>query len=309
MNKPKFKIGDRLYHYGQKCVVMDIFYKHGHYEYEIVYDENQTSNLALETQLMLIKESPSTDTAEGICNPFLEPKNKTSFEVLLDSLNLKEEELTSSCKKLIKEYRDFSADFDKFRKNSSIQGLGAKNLIVLQKDLDNLESDIIKKIKWFSNNKHLIEERIKNMVKGKRKAYLERQNLPIQEVKQKGRPKKNKISFPPIPITFPTKDWGAIQQADDFSIYVREVKELKEMIANLTEIVLKQNQDVETKGEKSKRRSHLEDSINALKVGQKRTFFNYSAEKIQEVLTSPINNKKSFHVTKFGTKSQVYRYE
>jgi hypothetical protein len=96
---------------------------------------------------------------------------------------------------------------------------------------------------------------------------------------------------------------------DKINLIIEEVKQLKTMIANLTEIVMKQNQDVETKGEKSKRRSHLEDSINNLKVGQKKTFFNYSTEKIHEVLTSPINDKKSFNVINFGKKSQVYRYQ
>jgi hypothetical protein len=130
--------------------------------------------------------------------------------------------------------------------------------------------------------------------------------------KKRGRPKKNKFSSPPLPITFPNKDWGAIQQAEanEFSIYVKEVIELKKMIANLTELVLKQNKNVsKTKGEQSKRRSHLEDRINALKVGQKRTFFNYSMEKIQEVLTSPINNRNSFNVINFGKKSQIYRFK
>jgi hypothetical protein len=121
--------------------------------------------------------------------------------------------------------------------------------------------------------------------------------------------KKNKFSFPPLPITFPTKDWGAIQQADDFSIYVKEVIELKKMISDLTKIVLKQNQDVETKTQKPIRNNFLENTINDLKVGQKKTFFNYSIEKIKEILNSPINNKKSFNVIKFGKKCQVYRYE
>jgi hypothetical protein len=123
--------------------------------------------------------------------------------------------------------------------------------------------------------------------------------------------RNNKPELIPEPMLFNSEEEAVeyYSKRDKLNLIMLEVKDLKKMIANLTEIVLKQNQDVETKCEKSKRKSHLEDSINNLKVGQKRTFFNYSAEKIQEVLTSPTNDKKSFHVTKFGTKSQVYRYE
>ena len=96
---------------------------------------------------------------------------------------------------------------------------------------------------------------------------------------------------------------------DKLNLIMLEVKDLKKMIANLTEIVLKQNQDVETKTQKPIRNNFLENTINDLKVGQKKTFFNYSTEKIQEILTSPINNKKSFNVINFGKKSQVYRYQ
>ena len=104
------------------------------------------------------------------------------------------------------------------------------------------------------------------------------------------------------------------RKRDEKNIYISEVKELKKMIADLTKIVLKQNQNkerfslVETKTQKLIR-NILENTINDLKVGQKKTFFNYNIEKIQEILTSPINNKKSFNVIKFGKKCQVYRYE
>jgi len=156
---------------------------------------------------------------------------------------------------------------------------------------------------------------------------LKKQVKEIDKVKKKvGRPKKNVTILPkshnekPIVLEhsyYTTKpksiefiDIEELEEYEKLSFLIKEVENLKKMIANLTELVLKQNKNVsKTKGEQSKRRSHLEDRINALKVGQKRTFFNYSMEKIQEVLTSPINNRKSFNVINFGKKSQIYRYE
>ena len=123
--------------------------------------------------------------------------------------------------------------------------------------------------------------------------------------------RNNKPELVVEPMLFDSEEEAVeyYSKRDKLNLIMLEVKDLKKMIANLTEIVLKQNQDVETKTQKPIRNNFLENTINDLKVGQKKTFFNYSIEKIQEILTSPINNKKSFNVIKFGKKCQVYRYE
>lgn len=94
---------------------------------------------------------------------------------------------------------------------------------------------------------------------------------------------------------------------------LREIEELKGLIIDLTHMVLKKNiLEVERKlinPIKPIQVHSAENTINSLKVGQKKTFQNYSKEKIQEVLTSTINNKKKFSVINIGKKTQVYRYE
>ena len=319
MNKAKFKIGDRLYFKGSKCVVMDILYNDGKYQYQVVLDENQTTRFALEYELLI-----TLPIVENV-NPLMYENKKESlhsFEIFLRNLNLKEEQLTKSCRNLIRDFRDTYKIVNDYNEEgfTFTSTFSKKDLQNFAKKLVILEGVIIKKIKWFKNNSDSIQIRKENLARGKMEKTKLRETLPKEEPKtnpskpKRGRPKKNKSSFPPLPITFPNKDWGAIQQAEanEFSIYVKEVIELKKMIDNLTELVLKQNKDVEKTIEVKEPivKDVLQNIIDNLRVGQKKTFNGYAFSKIKTCIQKSEPSGKDFHVIekRKGNKIQVQVY-
>lgn len=326
MNKAKFKIGDRLYHNNKKCVVMDILsYNQGKYKYQIVYDEDQTSQVPYEDELYENEFNPM------IYHELEKPILLNSFERLLKSLNLTEQELSKSCIELIGEYRQIIKILEDYEKGlpSDLREIDIENLEDKIGDLENL---IVKKIKWLYNNKHTIEFRKENLMKGKmekansRKLHaiveknyktlkrfekkIEGNKLSDVSIKKRGRPRKN-----------PNEKVAKVAEPkNNFShnaIILREIYDLKSMVQKLTSLVnyMANENKIDKSISKVKKpivKNVLQTTIDNLKVGQKKTFNNHSFRRINECIEKSKFQGRDYHVVELtkglGKKVvQVYR--
>ena len=313
MNKAKFKIGDRLYYNGSKCVVMDIFYKDGKYQYKVVLDENQTTCFALEYELLI-----TLPIVENV-NPLMYENKKESlhpFEIFLRNLNLKEEQLTKSCRNLIRDFRDTYKIVNDYDEEGFTSTFSKKDLQNFAKKLVILEGVIIKKIKWFKNNSESIEIRKENLARGKMEKTKLRETLPKEELKtnpskpKRGRPKKNSKERV-------TKVVENYTPSFDNGIILREIHELKEMVEKLTNIVSfmaneKKVDKSSTKVQEPIVKNVLKQTIENLKIGQKKTLNKYyTLDKVHDCINKFISKDKVFHIIELsrnsGTYVQVYR--
>ena len=324
MNKAKFKIGDRLYHNNKKCVVMDILsYNQGKYKYQIVYDEDQTSQVPYEDELYENEFNPM------IYHELEKPILLNSFERLLKSLNLTEQELSKSCIELIGEYRQIIKILEDYEKGlpSDLREIDIENLEDKIGDLENL---IVKKIKWLYNNKHTIEFRKENLMKGKmekansRKLHaiveknyktlkrfekkIEGNKLSDVSIKKRGRPRKN-------PNEKVAKVAENYTPSFDNGILLREIHELKEMVEKLTNIVIfmaneKKVDKSITNVKESIPKNVLQEKIDNMKVGQKKTINGYHFKKIEICVQNSKPSGKDFHIIEMsnGNKKQVQVY-
>jgi hypothetical protein len=126
--------------------------------------------------------------------------------------------------------------------------------------------------------------------------------------------KNNKPEFVPEPMLFDSEEEAVefYSKRDKLNLIMLEVKDLKKMIANLTEIVMKQNQDVEKTIEVKEPivKDVLQNIIDNLRVGQKKTFNGYAFNKIKTCLRKSEPSGKDFHVIekRKGNKIQVQVY-
>ena len=313
MNKAKFKIGDRLYFKGSKCVVMDILYNDGKYQYQVVLDENQTTRFALEYELLITL--PSIENV----NPLMYETNKESlhsFEKFLRNLNLKEEQLTKSCRNLIRDFRDTYKIVNDYNEEGLTSIFSKKDLENFAKKLVILEGVIIKKIKWFKNNSDSIQIRKENLARGKMEKSKLKETLSKEEPKtnpskpKRGRPKKNSKERV-------TKVVENYTPSFDNGILLREIHELKEMVEYITNFIISKEKENTLDfrnwkiAEEPIAKNSLQEKIDNMKVGQKKTFFGYSFKKIESCVQQSKPTGKDFHIielsNKYKKQVQVYR--